>query len=190
MLIPNFSSPSRAILLTRLTISLLLMFLLFGCSVFAPNKPSGFSSLAKQADQARKAGDCDKAIPLYREHLHRRLKDSKRPKSENPWFYLILIGDCLVDQDKEDVAVSVYLEAKEKKVLPELVADRFIRISERMTSNNRFSEAMRFLKKHREIDELLFDARIDEIHKRMVAMEEFPVKEVEPLNSKNLTDQS
>jgi len=162
----------------RIIIIHLLLLSLSGCSYFGINNNL---SLARKAEAAQKEGDCDKAIEYYQLHIESRIEEDKKADKENPWFYLVKIGDCQLQQGKEEDALNTYLEAKSKKVYPDLIADRLMKIVDVRIKNKRYEQAVALLKNHREIDELKFDSRIDEIHKEVVANEEFPVKPVEPI---------
>ncbi len=142
-----------------------LLLLCLACSVRSP-------SLANKADEAKKAGDFKKAISLYQEHMDRRLEVKNKPEEENPYFYLILIGDCYLSLNEYENAKSKYLEAKEKEVFNQLVSDRIRKIADIKAETKDFDSAINLLREHRELDPLLFDGRIDELHKEMVSYEE------------------
>lgn len=166
----------------RIASKLLALALILGitsCSLFSTRNEM---SLARKAEQAQKAGNCDKAIELYSKHIEDRITQEIKAEKENPWFYLVKIGDCQLEQHKENEALNTYLEAKSKKVYPDLIADRIMKVVDLRVKQKRYDHAINLLKDHREIDELKFDSRIDEIHKEIVINEEFPIHPVTPLN--------
>ena len=149
------------------------------CSLFSTRNEL---SLARRAEQAQEAGNCEKAINLYNKHIEDRITQENKAEKENPWFYLIKIGDCQFEQNKETEALNTYLEAKSKKVYPDLIADRIMKVVDMRVKQKRYDDAINLLKDHREIDELKFDSRIDEIHKEIVVNEEFPIIPAQPIN--------
>jgi len=129
-------------------------------------------SLANQADKLRKAGKYQEAISYYEDHMTNRLELKDKPSNENPYFYLVLIADCYLDLNDFESAKAKYLEAKEHKVFKDLVSDRIRKLAEIKAKEKDYETALDLLREHRDLDPLLFDGRLDELHKEMVQWEE------------------
>ena len=129
-------------------------------------------SHARVAAQLRADKKYDEAIVEYRKHIDARLNDSRREPEENPYFYLILIGDIYLEEGKTDDALASYVEAKDKEVEVALVVDRIRRIARAMKDAGKYRDAVALLKKYRELDEFVFDLDIDENLKAIVKSED------------------
>jgi tetratricopeptide (TPR) repeat protein len=129
-------------------------------------------SHARAAAQLRSEKKYDQAISEYEQHISARLSDSRREPEENPYFYLILIGDIYLEQGKIDAALDKFIEAKEKEVEIPLVVDRIRRVGKTLHDQGKFREAVDLLQKYRGLDEFVFDLDIDENLKAIVKEED------------------
>jgi len=132
------------------------------------NRPSH----ARLAAQYRSEKKYAEAIGEYQQHITARLEDSRREPEENPYFYLILIGDVYLEQTKLQPALESYIEAKEREVETPLVVDRIRRVARALRDNGQHREAVTLLKKYRALDEFVFDLDIDETLKAIVTFED------------------
>lgn len=137
-----------------------------GCWSF--NRPSKLQKAEELSRQKRYAD----AIVAYHEHMNERLAIRNRPEWENPYFYLILIGDIELGTDKPEDALNSYLEADQKEVDKYLVSDRIRSVARWYEEKNEYDKALQVLIKHREKDPLLFDAMLDRINKAKTARED------------------
>ena len=124
------------------------------------------------AEKYIESGDIDNAINAYEHHMQERLAVTNRPDWENPYFYLILMGDLELKRGDSKAAVRNYDSAKENKVDPTLISDRIRLVGNWYEDHDQLNEAMELLNKYRELDTLLFDANLDRIAKKMVAAEQ------------------
>lgn len=137
-----------------------------------------FDSFSFGTDHLRKAEELsrqrkfDEAILEYQRHISYRLSLAQRPEWENPYFYLLIIGDLLLENGKPDEAIRSYLDADEKKVHSGLVSDRLRGVASWYTEHGNYSAAIDVLRTHRDKDPLLFDAMLDRISKELTAKEE------------------
>ena len=112
------------------------------------------------------------AIEQYELHIAKRLLSPNRDKEENPYFYYILIGDLYLETNNVEEAKRAYLIARAHTVRLPLVSDRYSKIAHWHDKPGDLETAIEFLKTHRAMDELLFDAETDRLHKKMGAREE------------------
>ncbi len=133
---------------------------------------SGFSSHAQKAEDLRKQAKFEEAVSEYLLHIDERLRATRRPPDENPYFYYILIGDTYLERHEPARAEQFYSKALDKKVEQALLSDRFRTLGEWYKKRNDFENAFKVLKKYREIDPMMFDFEIDAVHKAQVEKEE------------------
>src|SRR5690606_31946453 len=113
----------------------------------------------------------DDAIAAYRKHMRYRLSLMDRPDWENPYLYLLMIGDLQLNQDKPDEALASYELAEKNKVDAALVSDRYRYLASWYEKQGRLDTAIEILTKYRDRDELLFDVMRDRIAKTLVENE-------------------
>lgn len=128
-----------------------------------------YETPAARADALKEQGKYEEAIKAYRAHLAQRI--AQRGPEENPYFYLLLIGDCYIAMDQLQEAEESYREAHAQEVDKALVADRFRRLADWYENENELENAMALLQKYRHLDPLLFDLEIDRLHKAYVRRE-------------------
>jgi tetratricopeptide (TPR) repeat protein len=139
----------------------------FACAPALRPKPSAATLAERFADE----GKLDEAIASYRKHIELRLQDPKRPKSENPYFYLLFIGDLYLQSEQITLARKSYEEARAKGVDGPLVAERLRSFATYFEKKDDLERAILELKRYRELDPLMFDSEIDRLHKLFVARE-------------------
>jgi len=149
----------------------LVVFIMFGV---LGGCPVGFSSPShlERSEEFSRQGKYDDAIQAYRKHMEYRLGVAKRPEWENPYFYLILIGDIQLGQNKVDEAVKSYKEAEEAKVDQYLISDRYRGVARWYEDRGELARAIQFLGEHRAKDPLLIDAMLDRLAKELVRKED------------------
>ena len=136
------------------------------CSALSIYSPT---SDALIAEQYKSEGKHIEAIAAYRRHLAKRL--ISKTESENPYFYLLLIGDCYLEIDKIEQARKSYDLAVTQNIDKSLVAERYRRIARWFEDQGQLQKAIAELTRYRQLDTLLFDLEIDRLHKKFVAKE-------------------
>jgi tetratricopeptide (TPR) repeat protein len=119
------------------------------------------------AEQLTRDGKPDEAIAAYREHIANRLEVSDRPEWENPYFYLLNVGDIELNRGKIDAALAMYEEAERQKVDPALVADRYRAVASWYEEHGELTKALEILTKYREKDPLIFDSMLDRVAREL-----------------------
>ncbi len=126
----------------------------------------------EKAEEYSRQNEPDKAIEAYRKHKRYRLSLSDRPRWENPYLYLLMIGDLQLTQSKPEEALASYKLAEQNKIDPALISDRFRHLASWYESNGNFDAALSILTNYRELDPLLFDVMRDRLAKELVRKEE------------------
>ena len=132
---------------------------------------SAYDNLRK-ADEAARRKEYDTAIQLYRAHIDYRLTVKDRPEWENPWFYLLQIGDIQLGQNKDADALKSYLLAEQEGVDKGLISDRVRYLAAWYEEHDRLQDAFKLLQAHKDRDPLLFDLSLDRVSKEMVKRED------------------
>jgi tetratricopeptide (TPR) repeat protein len=130
------------------------------------------SDRVQRAEELSRQGDYDAAIALYREHMEARLAIEDRPEWENPYFYLLLIGDVQLGRGEPEAALQTYEEAERQKVEPTLISDRYRAVGRWYEEHGQLQKALEELSKYRDRDPLLFDVMLDRIAKKLTAQED------------------
>ena len=130
-------------------------------------------SLADKAKELADGGDYDGAIATYTRHIEERLENPNRDINENPFFYFLLIGDIYLAKKDYKAAESSYSLALMRSVNKELVADRIYTLSKAIINQNNLNTkdlntAWDLLGRYREIDPLMFDYYLSELHRTMI----------------------
>lgn len=146
------------------------LLLIFSLGCHAPGEK------IRQAEELSRQGEYDTAIVLYREHMQERLEVEDRPVWENPYFYLLLIGDVQLGQGQPELAIVTYEEAERLKVEPTLISDRYRAVGRWYQEHGQSQKALEVLTKYRDRDSLLFDAMLDRIAKELTAQEDAATK--------------
>ena len=134
--------------------------------------PSSRPSQAQVAAQLREEGKFEEAIAAYRKHIADREQSPSRAEDENPSFYLVLIGDVEMQRGDRQAAKAAYAAARTQNVSTGLVGDRYRQLAEAYAKDSEYEEAIAVLKEGRDIDPLLFDIAIDDLHKRSLQAED------------------
>jgi tetratricopeptide (TPR) repeat protein len=136
------------------------------CSSWLASSPELYR--AEELSQQERHQD---AIAAYREHIEDRLTESKRPEWENPYFYLLRIGDLQLRLDDPTEALKSYEQAEEQKVEASLISDRYRAVAHWYIERDRLQEAFDLLQKYRDRDSLLFDAMLDRVGRALTEKE-------------------
>ncbi len=148
---------------------LLVVFTLFGLI-----QCSGRYLLLEQAEEYSRQGQYEEAISTYREHIAWRLSLEDRPAWENPYFYLLLIGDLQLAQDKLDDAIVSFEMAEAHGVEKSLVSDRYRYTASLLEKQGDLKRALEVLAKYRDRDPMLYDLIMDRVSKEQVRREDSP----------------
>lgn len=149
-----------------LFMALLLLSFLTGCSNMGSE-----SDLLSRAEEATRKEDFDSAITFYQRHIDYRLAAKERPEWENPYFYLLLIGDLHLRANDPGAALESYQEAELREVETELVSDRYRTIASWYEQKGDLAQAMNILQEFRDRDDLLFDAMLDRVARKITEQE-------------------
>lgn len=82
-----------------------------------------------------------------------------------------MIGELHIKLRDPISAENAFLEALKKGVSPALCAERLRRIAGYYEQEKDFEKAFEILRKHRELDTILFDLEIDRIHRASIEAE-------------------
>lgn len=124
-----------------------------------------------RADELTSDGRFDEAIAAYQEHIQDRLEDGDRPEWENPYFYLLNIGDIELNRDNPEKALARYEEAEQKGVALSLVADRYRAVATWHEERHELQKALAVLNRYRSKDPLIFDSMLDRIARELTQSE-------------------
>ena len=137
-----------------------------GCSaLMSKNK-------AQIAEELTRQGKYSEAIELYNQHIQERLEVKDRPEWENPYFYLILIGDIQLGTGDVDLALQTFIEADKKGVDRYLISDRIRSIAKAYEEKNQLDKGISLLLEQRSRDPLLFDTMLDRLNKAKTLQEQ------------------
>ena len=122
---PTFLTLTRRLIASASFLALLIVAsCVSGCRPFAFARVLRFGGSAdhlESAEELSRQGKTDEAITHYRAHIEERLAVADRPEWENPYFYLLLIGDLQLNNGQPDAALATYEEAEQQKVHASLV---------------------------------------------------------------------
>jgi tetratricopeptide (TPR) repeat protein len=124
------------------------------------------------AEEFSRKGQYREAIDQYDKHMQDRLLRKNRPEWENPYFYLVLIGDLELKEGDPVKALASYKLADEKGVDANLVSDRFRSVAHWYEEHDQLEKAVEILNSRREKDPLIFDSVLDRLSKEIVRREE------------------
>jgi len=143
--------------------------LLYGCTTSITAR---YRDL-ERAEGLLSGGQFDEAISIYRSHIDYRLNLDKRASWENPYFYLLLIGDIELKRRSPEAAYVAYKEALSHGVDKNLISDRIRSLSHWHEEQGGIEKSIDILRSHRELDPLLFDAMLDRLARKLTDKEEF-----------------
>lgn len=127
---------------------------------------------AERAEELVREEKYDEAIEAYRKHMNARLNVKDRPDWENPYLYLLTIGDAQLAQGKVDDALASYALAEKNQVGNGLVSDRFRNVAIYYEEHDRLQDAINVLQTYRDRDPLIFDGMLDRLSRKLVREEE------------------
>jgi tetratricopeptide (TPR) repeat protein len=119
------------------------------------------------AEELSSEGKHDEAIAAYQEHIANRLEVADRPEWENPYFYLLNVGDIELSRGNVDKALAAYEEAEREKVDLPLVADRYRAVASWYEEHGQLQKSLEILTKYREKDPLIFDSMLDRVAREL-----------------------
>jgi tetratricopeptide (TPR) repeat protein len=124
-----------------------------------------------EAEELSAEGKHDEAIAAYQEHIANRLEVADRPEWENPYFYLLNVGDIELSRGNVDKALVAYEEAERQKVELTLVADRYREVASWYEEHGQLEKALEILTTYREKDPLIFDSMLDRVARELTERE-------------------
>lgn len=135
------------------------------------------------ADELSREGKYEEAIEAYRKHMEYRLTVTNRPEWENPYFYLLLIGDEYLHRGDPAKALEQYEEAERKEVHPTLISDRYRAVARWYEEHGELQSSLGVLKQFRDRDSLLFDAMADRVARALTERENTELRQTAPAPS-------
>lgn len=151
--------------------TLLVLGALSACvSLTQPSNPT------EKAEQLAAEGKHQEAIAVYERHISDRLAVSDRPEWENPYFYLLSIGDLYLSMEQPDQALKSFQEAEKQGVSADLVSDRYRALASWYVEHQQLEKALQILKTYRERDSLLFDSMLDRVARALTEQEATQVR--------------
>lgn len=145
--------------------SCLALLLISGCFSTGPRELLDAEALSDE-------GKYDEAIAAYQEHIANRLEVADRPEWENPYFYLLNVGDIELSRGHVDKALAAYEEAEREKVDLPLVADRYRAVASWHEEHGQLEKALEILTKYRDKDPLIFDSMLDRVARELTESEQ------------------
>jgi len=133
------------------------------------HKPASFRIKADDFSSKKKYSE---AIQAYWDHINQRLAVQSKPDWENPYIYLLDIGDLYLEQNKVDQAMEAYLGAEKQGVKDGYINDRLRFVASWYEEHGELEKAIQHLKKYRERDELLFDLMLNRLARKLVDSED------------------
>lgn len=153
----------------KISVVLILLSLVTACSLFREaNMNLASAPDLRAAELALRQKDHSAAIEAYKRHIKARLSAKERPDWENPYFYMILIGDIKLKEGDIEGALAAYEEAEEHDVDPGFISDRYRYVASWQEQEGNLADAIDTLTKYRDRDPLLFDLMADRIARKLV----------------------
>ena len=140
--------------------------------LFLLNSCGPTESSRSKADTYSREHRYEEAIAEYHRHINDRLGVKNRPEWENPYLYLLDIGDIYLEQGDVEKALENYKLAEDKEVKESYVIDRYRYIATWYEKKGDLKSALKHLEKYRDKDPLLFDLMLDRISRQMVKEED------------------
>lgn len=126
----------------------------------------------EKADRLRKTENYQSAIDSYYQHIQDRLAYEKRPDWENPYIYLLDIGDIYLEQDDLKKALEIYEHAEKEGVKQAYCNDRYRAVALWHEQRGELKESLEILRHYREKDPFLMDLMLDRLARQLVAQED------------------
>lgn len=133
---------------------------------------SNYTSHQTKAKTHIQDKDYQKAIQEYEKHIEARLAVKNRPDWENPYIYLLDIGNIYLEQNNIEKALKYYEEAEAKNVTQGYVNERYLVVGKIYEKQGQLEQAVAHLAKYRERDPELFNLVLDRIAKELVRQEQ------------------
>lgn len=124
-----------------------------------------------EADSLKEQDRFDEAVTAYWKHIHYRLAIKDRPTWENPYIYLLDIGDIYLKQGQVDRALEHYKLADKYDVDRGYVNDRYLSIARWYEEHGELHKALAHLQIYSERDPIIFDLMMDRIAKQILTDE-------------------
>ncbi len=125
-----------------------------------------------RAESFRKDGKFDQAITEYQAYIDERLKRKDFPPDQSPYFYYLLIGDSYVGLGRPDDAEKAYLTALDNGTEQSLVAGKMRALADWFETRGEYETAIELLQRHHNLDPLLYNIEIDQLHKKLIEAED------------------
>lgn len=129
-------------------------------------------SMREQADTLSKRQQYDEAIEAYWKHIRLREGVENKPDWENPYIYLLDIGDIYLAMSNFEKALETFELAETKGVKPGYVNDRLRYVGTLYEEQGELHKAIEHLQKYRDRDEILFDLMLNRLARQIVTQEE------------------
>jgi tetratricopeptide (TPR) repeat protein len=133
---------------------------------------NGRYALLQRAEEYSRREKFDDAVTAYREHIKIRLNIKERPTWENPYFYLLLIGDLQLQQKQFEAALASFELAEKNGVDRRLVSDRYVFVASLYEKEGKLDDAISILRRYRERDPLFYDMVLDRLAKELTRRED------------------
>ena len=143
---------------------LVIIILLASCSTPPP-------SHYQKGEKYRKQEKYEKAIEAYQLHINQRLAVKNRPEWENPYIYLLDIGDIYLSTNQPEKAREHYELAEQKEVKSSYVNDRYRHLARWHEEQGMLYESILELNRYKDRDPDLFNLILDRIAKKIVDKE-------------------
>lgn len=123
------------------------------------------------AEEYAKSKKYTEAIAAYQKHIDARLKVKKRPEWENPYIYLLDIGDIYLEQGDVESALKNYELAEKRDVKQAYVNEHYRAVAAWYEKNGDLKKSLQILKDYSDRDPELFNMIMDRIAKQIVSQE-------------------
>lgn len=140
-------------------------------SLLACSSLSEHEDPIRLAEQQTEQGHYEEALVIYQEHMEDRLAQTNRPEWENPYFYLLAVGDIYLRMGQPERALASYNEAEKHGVEASLISDRYRSVAHWYIEQRQLEQALEVLRKYRDRDSLLFDSLLDKVGRALTAQE-------------------
>jgi tetratricopeptide (TPR) repeat protein len=119
------------------------------------------------AEELREQGHFDESSTAYFRHIESRLQVPDRPEWENPYIYLLDIGDNHLAKGDVEEALRYYEKADAQGVDASYTTDRIRGVASWYEERGELKQAIALLKRYRERDELLIDMILDRLSRQL-----------------------
>lgn len=156
----------------HVSVKLLKLLLLLSVFLFPACLGKRTLSMKQKADELSINKEYEQAIQAYQDHIKQRASIPNKPDWENPYIYLLDIGDIYLEMGMVEKALESYERAAQHDVKQGYVNDRLRYIATWYEEQGEIESAIEHLQKYREKDELLFDLMLNRLARKLVALEE------------------